>query len=191
MHETVLEVFPNPNDPKQQKLHGPSRYVHVRHSPHRTPARFREARHSRPLRAGTHRPLRAAIHTLREAAWRRAGLGRYLELERALRALGDLLVEALLGVVGQLEGDLGGPRGAGQRQQQQQRQPPPRPLGLAAPRQHGTARGGRARQDGDRVGRGAGGCGEAAAARAEPAGERAAERKHSLCRAPPSGSTTG
>lgn len=100
----------------------------------------------------------------------------HLELERALRALGDLLVEALLGVVGQLEGDLGGPRGAGQRQQQQQRQPPPRPLGLAAPRQHGTARGGRARQDGDRVGRGAGGCGEAAAARAEPAGERAAER---------------
>lgn len=55
----------------------------------------------------------------------------YLELEGALGALRDVLVEALLGIVRQLEGDLGG--AAGPRHQQQQREQP------AAP----TARGGR------------------------------------------------
>lgn len=55
----------------------------------------------------------------------------YLELEGALGALRDVLVETLLGIVRQLEGDLGG--AAGPRHQQQQREQP------AAP----TARGGR------------------------------------------------
>lgn len=55
----------------------------------------------------------------------------YLELEGALGALRDVLVKALLGIVRQLEGDLGG--AAGPRHQQQQREQP------AAPK----ARGGR------------------------------------------------
>lgn len=55
----------------------------------------------------------------------------YLELEGALGALRDVLVETLFGVVRQLEGDLRG--AAGPRHQQQQREQP------AAP----TARGGR------------------------------------------------
>lgn len=61
----------------------------------------------------------------------------YLELEGAFGALGDLLVEALLGVVGQLERDLGGPSRAGRQrpQQQQGRQRPP-----GAPRRHSPAR---------------------------------------------------
>ena len=41
----------------------------------------------------------------------------YLELEGALGALRDVLVEALLGIIGQLEGDLRG--AAGFRHQQQ------------------------------------------------------------------------
>lgn len=54
----------------------------------------------------------------------------YLELEGALGALRDVLVETLLGIVGQLEGNLRGATGS--RHQQQREQP-------AAP----TARGGR------------------------------------------------
>lgn len=43
----------------------------------------------------------------------------YLELEGALGALRDVLVETLLGIVRQLEGDLGGAAGPRHQQQQQ------------------------------------------------------------------------
>lgn len=89
----------------------------------------------------------------------------YLELEGALGALDDLFVEALLGVVGQLERDLGGPRHAGRQrpQQQQGRQRPP-----GAPRRHRPARREASRGGGARAGRGCGaaglrGCGRDAA----------------------------
>lgn len=81
----------------------------------------------------------------------------YLELEGALGALGDLLVETLLGVVGQLERDLGGPRRAGRQRphQQPERQRPP-----GAPRRHRQAR-----REATRARRGSGlgarGCGAA------------------------------
>lgn len=64
----------------------------------------------------------------------------HLELERALGALRDVLVEALLGVVGQLEGDLGGGAGRGQ-QRQQQEQRRERPAGCADPGGHPERRG--------------------------------------------------
>lgn len=49
----------------------------------------------------------------------------HLELQGALGALSDVLVEALLGIVGQLKGDLGGAARARQQQQppQQRKQP--------------------------------------------------------------------
>lgn len=55
-----------------------------------------------------------------------APAARYLELEGTLGAVRDVLVETLLGVVGQLEGDLGG--AAGPRRHQQQREQPAAPL---------------------------------------------------------------
>lgn len=64
-----------------------------------------------------------------------------LELEGALGALRDVLVETLLGIVGQLEGDLGGAAGARHQEQQQHEQP-------AAP----TARGGRPARRGPQPG---------------------------------------
>lgn len=78
---------------------------------------------------------------------------RYLELEGALGALGDLLVEALLGVVRQLEGDLGGPRCAGRkRHEEQRREPPAGPHGPGTPRRHRPARG-EARRDAEESGK--------------------------------------
>ena len=47
----------------------------------------------------------------------------YLELEGALGALRDVLVETLLGIVRQLEGALAGAAGAWHQEQQQQEQP--------------------------------------------------------------------
>lgn len=51
----------------------------------------------------------------------------YLELEGALGALSYVLVEALLGVVGQLEGNFGGAARPGHQQHQQQREQPAAP----------------------------------------------------------------
>lgn len=53
----------------------------------------------------------------------------YLELQGALGALCDVLVEALLGIVGQLKGDLGGAA----RARQQQQQPPQQRKQSASP----------------------------------------------------------
>lgn len=98
----------------------------------------------------------------------------YLELEGALGALGDLLVEALLGVVGQLERDLGGPRGAGRQcpHQQQGRQRPPGALRRHRPARREARRTRRVRRA--RRGCGAAGLGAACGTRRG----RGDERRH-------------